>query len=167
MPSASQQPVDVKQLPLHLSDRVRVIKDAPLSTGGDFVLYWMHHAVRSHENPALDTALCVAVELELPVLVYQGLGGQHAFNSDRHHTFITAGARYFTVRDDRLRRYVESWQMDAIVQPWQGKAQVVKSGRHRYIAKSIRGIYLNRSHQFPVGEQPCLHQTPRPYNPLL
>ncbi|MGD1969559.1 MAG: hypothetical protein PVG70_04720 [Desulfobacterales bacterium] len=53
MPSASQQPADVKQLPLNLSERVRVIKDAPLSTGGDFVLYWMHHAVRSHENPAL------------------------------------------------------------------------------------------------------------------
>jgi len=93
MPSASQQPVDVKQLPPHLSERVRVIKDVPLSIGGDFVLYWMHHAVRSHENPALDTTLCVAAQLQLPVLVYQGLGGRHAFNSDRHHTFIMEGAR--------------------------------------------------------------------------
>jgi hypothetical protein len=53
MPSASQQPIDLKQLPRHLSERVRVIQDAPLDSEGDFVLYWMHHAVRSHENPAL------------------------------------------------------------------------------------------------------------------
>jgi hypothetical protein len=26
-------------------------------------------------------------------LVYQGLGGQHRFNTDRHHTFILQGAR--------------------------------------------------------------------------
>jgi photolyase PhrII len=53
----------------------------------------MHHAVRSHENPALDTALSIASQFKLPVLVYQGLGGRHPFNSDRHHTFIMEGAR--------------------------------------------------------------------------
>jgi len=93
MPSTVEQSAFVNQLPHHLSERVRVIRDAPLDSKGDFVLYWMHHAVRSHENPALDTALCVAAQLQLPVLVYQGLGGRHPFNSDRHHTFIMEGAR--------------------------------------------------------------------------
>jgi hypothetical protein len=93
MGNASVQPIDVNSLPQHLLERVRVIKDAPLRTSGGFVLYWMHHAVRSHENPAFDTALFIGAQLELPVLVYQGLSGRHPFNSDRHHTFIMEGAR--------------------------------------------------------------------------
>ena len=93
MASASVQPIGVNSLPHHLFERVRVIRNAPVGTGGEFVLYWMHHAVRSHENPALDTALYVAAQLKLPVLVYQGLSGRHPFNSDRHHTFIMEGAR--------------------------------------------------------------------------
>lgn len=60
---------------------------------GDFVLCWLHHAVRGHENPVLDTAVHLANEIEKPVLVYQGLGGKHRYNSDRHHTFIMEGAR--------------------------------------------------------------------------
>jgi predicted NAD/FAD-dependent oxidoreductase len=33
------------------------------------------------------------------------------------------------VRDDRLKRYVQSWQSDGIVEPWKGKVQVIKKGR--------------------------------------
>ena len=63
------------------------------STRGEFVLFWMHHCVRGHDNPALDVAIEFARRLGLAVLVYQGLGGAHRFNSDRHHTFIMEGAR--------------------------------------------------------------------------
>lgn len=80
-------------LPHHLLERTRVLNHQPVAINGAFVLYWMHHAVRGHENPALDTALWVADRLALPVLVYQGLGGCHPYNSDRHHTFILEGAR--------------------------------------------------------------------------
>jgi photolyase PhrII len=93
MPSPSAQRTDVRVLPANLAERVRVIRNEPHGSGGEFVLYWMHHAVRSHENPALDTASFIAAKLGLPVLVYQGLGGRHPFNSDRHHTFIMEGAR--------------------------------------------------------------------------
>ena len=84
MASASVKPIDVNGLPHHLFERVHMIRNAPVGTSGDFVLYWMHHAVRSHENPALDTALYLATQLKVPVLVYQGLSGRHPFNSDRH-----------------------------------------------------------------------------------
>jgi photolyase PhrII len=90
---APDQHTEVNNLPPHLSERVRVIQKAPFDSEAEFVLYWMHHAVRCHENPALDTALCVSAQLKLPVLVYQGLGGSHLFNSDRHHAFIMEGAR--------------------------------------------------------------------------
>lgn len=83
----------LRTLPDHLSERIRPLNDHPVAVDGEFVLYWMHHAVRSHENPALDAALLTANRLQLPVLVYQGLGGRHPYNNDRHHTFILQGAR--------------------------------------------------------------------------
>ena len=85
-------------LPQHLAERVRIIKAAPANRRGEFVLYWMHHAVRSQENPALDVAVVLADQLKIPVLVYQGLGGRHPYNSDRHHTFIMEGARDVQIR---------------------------------------------------------------------
>ncbi|TVQ87898.1 MAG: FAD-binding protein [Chromatiaceae bacterium] len=81
------------QLPEHLRERLRVIAARPLPATGALVLYWMHHAVRGHENPALDLALQAAERLGLPLLIYQGLGGRHRFNADRHHAFILQGAR--------------------------------------------------------------------------
>jgi hypothetical protein len=80
-------------LPDHLAERTRVLNRRPVDRSGEFVLYWMHHAVRDHENPALDVALWAADHLRLPVLVYQGLAGRHPYNSDRQHTFILQGAR--------------------------------------------------------------------------
>ena len=80
------------RLPDHLRERARVVRDAA-SHRGEFVLYWMHHAARGHENPALDAAVVAANHLHLPVVVYQGLAGRHRFNSDRHHRFILEGAR--------------------------------------------------------------------------
>ena len=47
------------------------------------------------------------------------------FSTDAFDT----GAQYFTVRDDRLRHYVQSWQNDGIVQPWKGKVKVIKAGQ--------------------------------------
>ncbi len=87
-----------RALPPHLSERVRVISNAPdndhpSSDYSEFVVYWMHHAVRAHENPALDVAVHVSNSMGLPVVVYQGLAGNHRFNSDRHHAFIMEGAR--------------------------------------------------------------------------
>lgn len=82
----------IEILPVHLAERSRVLTDIAPGTG-ELVLYWMHHAVRGHENPALDVATSMANALGLPVLVYQGLGGAHPFNSDRHHAFILEGAR--------------------------------------------------------------------------
>jgi photolyase PhrII len=61
--------------------------------GERFVLYWMQSAIRTDENPALDVAMTIAKQLDLPVLVYQELRQDDAFASDRHHTFVLEGAR--------------------------------------------------------------------------
>ena len=85
-------PASLPSLPPHLQERCRRLNGAE-SCGGAFVLYWMHHAMRAHENPALDVAVVTGNALGLPVLVYQGLGGRHRYDSDRHYTFILEGAR--------------------------------------------------------------------------
>jgi photolyase PhrII len=79
-------------LPEHLRERIRPLAERAPDPDGAMLIYWMHHAVRAHENPALDTALHVACALDIPLLVYQGLGGGHRFDSDRHHAFILEGA---------------------------------------------------------------------------
>lgn len=108
--------MEIASLPPHLAERVRWYR-GPLpsptaaSTGavkpprgttkpepadrftGDFVLYWMHHAVRGHENPSLDVAIRFANDLGLPLLVYHALCEQYPYASDRHHAFILQGAR--------------------------------------------------------------------------
>ena len=60
---------------------------------GELVLYWMHHAVRAHENPSLDVAIRFAAELGKPLLVYHALSEHYPYASDRHHAFILQGAR--------------------------------------------------------------------------
>jgi hypothetical protein len=82
-----------ERLPLEVRERVRPLADRPTRGDGRHVVYWMHHAVRGHENPALDAAILVSSILDRPLLVYQGLGRGHRFNNDRHHTFILEGAR--------------------------------------------------------------------------
>ena len=83
----------IAALPAGLAERSRVIAASEPGVRGEYVLYWMHHAVRGHENPALDVAVCEGNRLGLPVLVYQGLSGRHGYNNDRHHSFILEGAR--------------------------------------------------------------------------
>ncbi len=87
-------------LPEHLKPRVRVAVEpsaavaSSRSTGsGPYVLYWMHHAVRAHENPALDVAICLARQNQLPLLVYHALGEDYPYASNRHHAFMLQGAR--------------------------------------------------------------------------
>jgi len=80
-------------VPEHLRERTREIGKRDLNKDGLFVLYWMHHALRGHENPALDLAIVTAESIGLPVFVYQGLSERYQYASDRHHAFILAGAR--------------------------------------------------------------------------
>lgn len=92
--------MDLSNLPSHLAERSRWIRPPRTSGRNDgnakppeMVLYWMHHAVRGHENPSLDVAIFLAHQSGLPLLVYHALCEQYPYASDRHHTFILQGAR--------------------------------------------------------------------------
>jgi photolyase PhrII len=83
----------IGNLPPELLERTRAVKDAPGPSPGEFVLYWLHHAMRAHENPALDAAVTTANHLGLPILVYQAISERYPYASDRHHAFMLEGAR--------------------------------------------------------------------------
>ena len=93
MPKQTLSAPTLAFLPENLQQRCFELNGRPVRPEGHFVLYWMHHAVRAHENPALDTAILLANRLRVPVLVYQGLGGNHPYGNDRHNCFILEGAR--------------------------------------------------------------------------
>ncbi len=89
----SEQTDFVGLLPPHLRERTRLVGHPRKRPMGELVVYWLHHAMRAHENPALDVAVTVANECRLPLLVYQGVPERYPYASDRHHTFILEGAR--------------------------------------------------------------------------
>ncbi len=91
-------------LPAFLQERIiwlgdKLLRDRLLVAGGtadqrgEFVCYWMHHAVRGHENPALDVAIHHATMLKMPLLVYHAICEEYPYASDRHHAFMLQGAR--------------------------------------------------------------------------
>ncbi|QEG02552.1 Deoxyribodipyrimidine photo-lyase [Stieleria maiorica] len=82
-------------LPQHIAERLRWLAspDRGAYEPGQFVLYWMHNALRAHENPALDAALCLARQNGLPLLVYHGLSEDYPYASDRLHAFMLQGHR--------------------------------------------------------------------------
>ena len=75
------------------ADRIHLLNATKIYPSGQFILLWLHHAVRAEQNPALDVAIELSHRFAIPLLVYQGLAGAHRFNSDRHHAFILQGAR--------------------------------------------------------------------------
>jgi photolyase PhrII len=98
-----------------LQERSLALTDHNAARQGEFVLYWAHHALRTHDNPALDAAASIALQAGLPLLVYQGLGGRHRYNSDRHHRFILEAARDFSEQLSELgQRLVFSLPEDPI-----------------------------------------------------
>ncbi|MEL7024387.1 MAG: FAD-dependent oxidoreductase [Pseudomonadota bacterium] len=80
-------------LPGYLAERCESIGADTPASDGQWIVYWMHHAMRAHENPALEVAIAAARHLDKPLIVYQGLGGRHKYDSDRSHMFILQGAR--------------------------------------------------------------------------
>jgi photolyase PhrII len=76
----------------------------------------------------------------LTVTVFEksrGVGGRMATRWWNDGTTFDHGAQYFTARDDRFRRYVESWQAEGIVAQWpEGDQTVVALDHGRQISDS-------------------------------
>ncbi len=71
--------------------RVRVVKDAPVRSSADFVLYWMIASRRVGSSFALDRAIEWAADLGKPLVVLEALRAGYPWASDRLHRFILDG----------------------------------------------------------------------------
>ena len=70
----------------NLKSPLKLLETGQVEVGGSKpILYWTHHALRTDENPALEVAKRFAIELDRPLLVYQGLSATYRYASDRHH----------------------------------------------------------------------------------
>jgi deoxyribodipyrimidine photo-lyase len=72
-------------------DRVTVRNSAGLNTQGECVVYWMQHAQRAENNPALDTAIRIGNELRKPVVVFFAPVPFYPNANLRHYSFLAGG----------------------------------------------------------------------------
>lgn len=59
----------------------------------------------------------------------RGVGGRMATRRTAEGSRFDHGAQYFTVRDARFERYVQSWMQDGIVASWEGPICTLPNGR--------------------------------------
>jgi len=71
--------------------RLGLRTDAPVRETGDFVLYWMTAARRTHFNHALDHAVARARDLGKPLVILEDLRSGRRWDSDRGHRFLLDG----------------------------------------------------------------------------
>ena len=65
--------------------------DKPLNLSGTHVVYWMMSARRARWNHALDHAIVLANEHNVPLIVVECLALGHRWANDRIHTFVLQG----------------------------------------------------------------------------
>lgn len=71
--------------------RIVRLNDNNPNSDGKFVLYWMEHAQRPDDNPALEHAVAVAGDLEMPLHVAFVVDPSYPDGSARHFTFMLQG----------------------------------------------------------------------------
>ena len=97
--------------------RIALLVDAPLRSGGDFVLYWMIASRRPTSSFALERARDLARESGRPLVVLEALWLDYPHASPRLHAFVLEGmadnARAFAERGAAYHPYVERAAGDA------------------------------------------------------
>jgi deoxyribodipyrimidine photo-lyase len=73
--------------------RITVRRPGVPAKDGKCVVYWMQRAERALDNPALDVAIQVANELDLPVIVYFSAISNFPSANLRHYYFLNQGLR--------------------------------------------------------------------------
>lgn len=71
--------------------RIRTLNDRPVNDGGNFVLYWMVAARRTHWNFGLQHAVSLANRQEKPLLILEALRCDYRWSSARQHQFFIQG----------------------------------------------------------------------------
>jgi deoxyribodipyrimidine photo-lyase len=104
----STHPID-EQVPEPLrkiaaNPRVLVRRGGPTALGAKCVVYWMQRAERALDNPALDVAVEVANELNLPVVAYFSAISNFPHANWRHYAFLNQGL--IDIEEDLQQRQI-------------------------------------------------------------
>ena len=98
---------------MRINERVVQLNEKPINRSARYVLYWMQMYKRTSYNHALTWAIRNANELDLPLVVYEGLKYYYPWASDRLHTFILEGVEEKKTEFERLGiRYIFYLQKD-------------------------------------------------------
>ncbi|HMT09084.1 MAG TPA: hypothetical protein PKA82_13850 [Pyrinomonadaceae bacterium] len=98
---------------MRINERVVALNDKPVNQNARYVLYWMQMFKRVEYNHSLIWAIRKANELNLPLVVYEGLKYYYPWASDRIHTFILEGVEEKRVAFEKLGiRYLFYLQKD-------------------------------------------------------
>jgi deoxyribodipyrimidine photo-lyase len=92
---------------MQINERVIRLNDKKPNTKARYVLYWMQMYKRVDNNHALIWAIRQANELNLPLVIYEGLKYYYPWASDRIHTFILEGVEEKRAEFEKLGiRYI-------------------------------------------------------------
>ncbi|NNK94720.1 MAG: deoxyribodipyrimidine photolyase [Desulfobacterales bacterium] len=72
-------------------DRLKNLNAKPISTNGDYVLYWMQQSQRAHYNHALEYAISLANSINVGVVVCLGITEKYPEANLRHFGFMLQG----------------------------------------------------------------------------
>jgi deoxyribodipyrimidine photo-lyase len=96
-----------------INERVVQLNDKQPNKNARYVLYWMQMFKRTSHNHALTWAIRNANEMNLPLVVYEGLKYYYPWASDRIHTFILEGVEEKRTEFEQLGiRYIFYLQKD-------------------------------------------------------
>ncbi len=84
--------------------RVTVRRQGSPLTNGKCIVYWMQRAERGIDNPAVDLAIDIGNELDLPVVVFFSAISNFPHANLRHYAFLNQGLR--DIEEDLAERNV-------------------------------------------------------------
>ena len=93
--------IDGLGLPEHLKERC-IARSKKACDNPSFVLHWMRTAIRLDECPTFETAVHIASEQDIPLLIYHGIDERYPHASYRHHRFLLEGAADVADRAESL-----------------------------------------------------------------
>lgn len=104
MPKQEQSPSFLSELAQ--DPRIQVRRPGPPSKNGKCVVYWMQRSQRGAGNAALDTAILIANELALPVIVFLGIRAYPNANLRHYHFMAQAFPEIQEQLEERGIRFV-------------------------------------------------------------
>jgi predicted NAD/FAD-dependent oxidoreductase/deoxyribodipyrimidine photolyase len=82
-----------RYIPEYVLERTTYRVNDVLNPTGEYILYWMHSAMRLVDNPSLDLCSLLSAQLQKPIVIVQVQASDQPHLNKRHFTFIAEGAK--------------------------------------------------------------------------